>query len=236
MLYIVSCVFASSRLYFNKKADLHGLTGRKDFSMRNTRKIAKIISAISAIIIVFTFVVALTSCGETVEASGTKEDVANTLEIGNKLTENQPTPDDIDYSLERYNLIKRTYWVNGQREKANTLICQVEKPLGYIVLFTESGAVVGSFVVDGKVSSLNSYLTPDSEYYEKDMAYSSQYEGRAIDRYSNKWLPDVDGSYGENDSGIFFFTPDGKYVEWTGTYLYSDIPFIVEDPVVKIGE
>ena len=63
---------------------------------------------------------------------------------------NQPTPTDIDYSLERYNLIRRTYWVNGQREKANSLPCQVEKPLGYIVLFAESGAVVSSFVVDGK--------------------------------------------------------------------------------------
>lgn len=205
--------------------------------MRNTRKIATIAFTILAIAFVLALVVTLTSCGEVVKASGTKEDVANTLEIGQKLAENQPTPDDIDYSLERYNLIKRTYWVNGQREKANTLICQVEKPLGYIVLFTESGAVVGSFVVDGKVSSLNSYLTPDSEFYEKYLGSSSgTTHSRGVDRWSNKWLPDVDGSYGENDSGIFFFTPDGKYVEWTGTYLYSDIPFIVEDPVVKIGE
>ena len=52
----------------------------------------------------------------------------------------------------------------------------------------------------------------------------------------NKWLPDVDGSYGENDTGIFFFTPDGKYIEWTGTYLYSDIPFEVKDTVVTYKE
>ena len=52
----------------------------------------------------------------------------------------------------------------------------------------------------------------------------------------NRWLADVDGSYGENDSGIFFFTPDGKYIEWTGTYLYSDIPFKVDNPVVTIEE
>ena len=51
----------------------------------------------------------------------------------------------------------------------------------------------------------------------------------------SKWIADVDGSYGENDFGIFFFTPDGKYVEWTGTYLYSDIPFEVDDPVVSVG-
>ena len=83
--------------------------------------------------------------------------------------------------------------------------------------------MVGSFVVDGKVTSLNSFLTPDSEFYEYSWIYSG-----------NKWLPDVDGSYGANDNGIFFFTPDGRYIEWTGVYLYSDIPFEVEGPVVTV--
>ena len=162
---------------------------------------------------------------------GSKEDVKNTIQTASNLQEAQPTPTDINYSLERYNLIRRAYWVNGQREKAAAVVCQVEKPLGYIVLFTESGGVVGRFVVDGKVSSLNSYLTPDSQWYEQEYwSDGDSYNG------PNKWLADVDGSYGENDAGIFFFTPDGKYVEWTGTYLYSDIPFEVDDPVVKIGE
>ena len=167
----------------------------------------------------------LMSC--TTEITGTKADVQSTLAVADKLQQNQPTPTDISYSLERYNLIRRAYWVNGQRERANTLPCEVEKPLGYVVLLTEGGAVVGSFVVDGKVSSLNSFLTPDSEYYEKN-------GGKTI-TYLNKWLADVDGSYGTNDAGIFFFTPDGKYIEWTGIYLYSDIPFEVKDPVVKVG-
>ena len=169
----------------------------------------------------------LCACDVT-DDSGTRQDTLNQKESANKLQTNQATPTDIDYSLERYNLIRRTYWVNGQREKANTLPCEVEKPLGYIVLFTESGAVVGSFIVDGKVSSLNSFLTPDSEYYEVITGSSST-------RYNN-WLADVDGSYGQNDNGIFFFTPDGKYIEWTGTYLYSDIPMIVDNPVIKVGE
>lgn len=181
-------------------------------------------------------VLSVVGCAE-YENSGAKEDVLATMEMANNLQENQPTPTDIDYSLERYNLIRRAYWVNGQREKAAAVICQVEKPLGYIVLFTDNGSVVGRFIVDGKVSSLNSYLTPDSEYYEKDLNYSNGNSSeRGVDRHSNKWLADVDGSYGENDAGIFFFTPDGKYVEWTGVYLYSDIPFEVEDPVVKIGD
>lgn len=172
-------------------------------------------------------VMCLNGCGYAAMA-GTTTDTEKTKEVAGTLSQNQPTPTDIEYSLERYNLIKRAYWVNGQREKANTLPCAVDKPLGYIVLFTESGSVVGSFVVDGKVTSLNSYLTPDSEYYE--LAYGgSSY-------WANQWLADVDGSYGENDNGIFFFTTDGKYIEWTGIYLYSDIPFIVDDPVLKVGE
>lgn len=167
------------------------------------------------------------------EATGSQKDAAATQKIADRLSENQPTPTDIDYSLERYNLIKRAYWVNGQREKANALPCEVVKPLGYIVLFTESGSIIGQFVVDGKVSSLNSFLSPDSEYYEK--VGRSSNDTSYVDRYSNKWLADVDGSYGENDSGIFFFTTDGKYIEWTGTYLYSDIPFIVDNPILKVG-
>ena len=162
------------------------------------------------------------------EGNGSTKDVSRTIEAASNLQTNQPTPTDLDYSLERYNLIRRAYWVNGQREKANALPCAIEKPLGYIVLFTESGGVVGKFTVDGKVSSLNSFLTPDSEYYEI-------YSGNSNTRY-NDWLADVDGSYGENDAGIFFFTIDGKYVEWDGTYLYSDIPFNIDAPMITYKE
>jgi hypothetical protein len=165
-----------------------------------------------------------------VVAEGTNNDTKQTLDVGNKLAANQPTPTDIDYSLERYNLIRRAYWVNGQREKAIALPCPMMKPLGYIVLITESGAVLGNFIVDGKVSSLNSYLTPDSEWYEQEFwSDGDSFNG------ANNWLPDVDGSYGSNDNGIFFFTPDGKYIEWTGTYFYSDIPFTIDDPVLKMA-
>ena len=159
------------------------------------------------ILMVLCLVVLFTGC----EEMGTSRDIYSTVRLGSKLAENQPTPNDIDYSLERYNLIRRTYWVNGQREKAVNLPCPVVKPFGYIVLFTENGGIVGSFTVDGNVSSLTSFLT-----------------------CKNNWIPDVDGSYGENDNmGIFFFTNDGKYIEWTGTYLYSDIPMKVENPIVK---
>ena len=185
------------------------------------------------LIILSTMLILTTGCEleEKPKQSSTKKDTQQTINIGNKLAENQPTPSDIDYSLERYNLIKRAYWVNGMRDKARALPSPIaDMPLGYVVLLTDNGAVVGRFVVDGKVTSLNSYLTPDSEYYELLKEWNSS--GTA----TNKWLPDVDGSYGENDKGIFFFTTDGKYIEWTGTYLYSDIPFEVSNPIIKVGK
>ena len=179
-----------------------------------------------------TIAVLIVTCGCDVQTrSVARVDSEKTLAVGDKLSARQPTPTDVDYSLERYNLIRRTYWVNGMRERARAFPCPMQKPLGNIVLFSQSGAIVGKFIVDGKVSSLNSFLAPNSEYYEKCNA------GTLASTYaqSNKWLPDVDGAYGENDKGIFFFTPDGKYIEWTGTYLYSDIPFEVGDPMVRIG-
>ena len=163
----------------------------------------------------------LTGCREP-EPNASQQDINITKENAQNLASSQSTPTDIEYSLERYNLIRRAYWVNGMRERANSLPCEIEKPLGYIVLFS-GNAVVGRFVVDGKVSSLNSFLTPSVEekkVYGYELIISSE-------------LADVDGSYGENDTGIFFFTPDGRYIEWSGDYLYSDIPFIVDTPVVQ---
>lgn len=177
------------------------------------------------IVLTMAVLMALSLCAcDDVPTSGTKQNINDTKEVTDNLTARQPTPTDINYSLERYNLIRRSYWVNGQREKANTLVCAVDKPLGYIVLFTEGGGVVGRFIVDGKVSSLNSYLSPD--YVE------TYYSSTTI----NTQLADVDGSYGENDNGIFFFTPDGEYWEWTGIYLYSGTPFILDSPTILVQE
>ena len=155
----------------------------------------------------------LTGC----ETTNTDKDVAATIAAGNTLAGNQPTPTDIDYSLERYNLIRRAYWVNGEKEKARAVPRPAEVPMGYCILFSQMGQVIAQFNVDGKVTSLNSYLQ-GSYYYHNGKEYE---------------MPDVDGSYGENDRGIFFFTPQWQYIEWNGIYLYSDTPFKVSETVIE---
>lgn len=179
-------------------------------------KVIKITSISILLLTLFICMFSLCGC-----ESNREIDINNAIKAGSNIIENQPAPTDLDYSLERYNVIRRAYWVNGQREKAMSLPCAVERPLGYIVLFSNSGAVIGRFIVDGKVSSLNSYLFP--AYW--DILNDSDEEQVEV--------PGIDGCYGENVSGIFFFTTDGKYIEWTGDFLYSDIPFTVDDPILK---
>lgn len=133
----------------------------------------KTVSLFLALAMALILCVSLTGCTD-LELETTDSEKQQTVQ--QTLSYNQATPTDIDYSLERYNLIKRAYWVNGQREKAMTLPCPVEKPLGYIILFSDNGAVIGRHVVDGKVTSLNSYLSPDSEYYEISSEYT-RYNG-----------------------------------------------------------
>lgn len=150
----------------------------------------------------------------------TQADINTQVKVADGMASKQKTPTDIEYSLERYNLIKRAYWVNGMREKAMSLPCPVEKPLGYIYLISY-GQVMAQFTVDGKVTSLAKYLTPDY-YYEYEHGY-----------YRDIEMADVDGTYGNEKDGIFFFTPDGKYIQWSGDYVYSDIPFSVKETVLE---
>lgn len=188
----------------------------------------KILIGLMMLLIAGIVIFSCTGCTLDSSPSNTYQDVNNTMNVGNQMVSNQPTPTDINYSLERYNLIRRAYWVNGQREKAIALPCEITKPLGYVVLFTESGNVIGQFTVDGKVTYLDTWLTPDTEYYELDTDYSN----KSGNSWHNEWLPDVDGCYGPKQDGIFFFTTDGKYIEWAGTYLYSDIPFSIDNTVL----
>lgn len=180
-----------------------------------------------AIFLVLIMAIAFLGMGNSAcDNTGNEQDATKNLQVGSVLALAQPIPTDITYSLERYNLIRRMYWVNGQREKANMLPCPIaDVPLGYIVCFTDSGAVVGRFVVEGKVSALTNFLTPISEYYE----------GSGSSSWKNQWIPDSDGTYGDNPIGVFWFTPDKKYCEWSGLYLYSDTLFEVADPILKVG-
>jgi len=85
----------------------------------------------------------------------------------------------------------------------------------YLYLISH-GQIIGYYVTNGKPASTQSYLTPG--YRERAAG-----EGRVI----NEELPDIDGTYGDNNPGIRFFTASGIAVEWAGygaTYIFSTRP------------
>lgn len=112
------------------------------------------------------------------------------------LVQNDTLPQ-ITRSLERENIKRRVEFIN-----------QPDR-VGYLYVLSDQGQLIQEVQVNGKISSLNSFLTPMEEVYRST--------------HGNLTLEaaDVDGTWGENDGGVFWFTPDGVYQEWNGLYLYS---------------
>lgn len=136
--------------------------------------------------------------------------------VSNKITDtiakNVPVPQ-LTTSSERKNVAKRAEIFNN------------EEKISYIYLVSY-GKVMSFFTVQGKVSSLRSYMTPVEQIVDRfgkpcvdnDSWCSSSGMTHIIS------APDIDGTYGENVEGIFFFTTEGAYVEWKGEYMMSDQP------------
>ena len=89
----------------------------------------------------------------------------------------------------------------------------VENKLGYVYIFIAGSHVpVGYYAVIGKVASLNSFLVPQQRV--------SPGGSFVLDD------ADLDGTYGTNHEGVFFFTDNDVYVEISASmpYMYTDQP------------
>lgn len=127
----------------------------------------------------------------------------------------QSPPPALERSLERENLIHRLELLND------------ENKIFYVYLVSY-GKVMAEYTAKGKVSSVNSKLTTQEQIVEDPWRYQSG--GKVVES------PDLDGSYGTNGDGIFFFTSSGAYVEWSGEYFVSDFPLHLTTPPVLIRE
>lgn len=123
-----------------------------------------------------------------------------------KMVNSTPVPQ-LQNSLERKNVAKRA-----------ELFDKPDK-LSYIYLVSY-GKVMAFYTVKGKVSSLQSYLTPQEQIVDEDGTECWNGDSTCFLTLA----PDIDGTYGDNVAGIFFFTTEGAYVEWNGEYMMSDQP------------
>lgn len=119
-----------------------------------------------------------------------------------------PIPE-VNYFQERRTIAK---WTN-RWDKPN-LPCYV-----YLVSY---GNIIGYYVTDGKPASTRSYILPEYSHWVGSSGASELIPSA-----------DIDGTYGENNPGIRFFTADGTAVEWGGSgasYIYSDAPLPIKVP------
>ena len=118
----------------------------------------------------------------------------------------------VSYFQERRTIAKWT----SRWDKANVVT--------YVYLVSY-GNILGYYVSDGKPASTKSYLTPEEtvDYHSSGSVVVS--------------TQDIDGTYGENNVGIRFFTAEGTAVEWGGSgasYLYSDAPLPINVPKLNV--
>jgi hypothetical protein len=184
--------------------------------MSNLSKLIAAVAVIAAFVIGF-FKVSFEPNTIPVWSGTQAEEMKKTEQNQKRLLASTPIPS-LDKSLERENLAKRLKMLND------------ENKIMFIYLMSDTGQIVMQDDVKGKVSSLNSLLTTPQQLINKngdfcDTNWSSNSSCYTVDS------PDIDGSYGKNPDGIFWFNSSGAYREWTGKYVVSDQPFNISTPI-----
>lgn len=167
------------------------------------------VGAVMALVFVF---VGAAQCGGS-SKTYTTHDQAVTRQYAQKLEQAEPYPlAQMTDSAERANL----------REK----LLRLNEPgkIGYVYELSQTGAVIAEYQIKGKVSSTNSQLTTLDQYAR--FCQSGDCNNEHFQSMGD------DGSFGENEQGIFFFTTTGVLVEWSGIWQYSDAPLHLSTPPI----
>lgn len=150
----------------------------------------------------------LTSCGPDTNSQNTFTKEAAVTEVNQRQLLNSTAIPTFQNSQERENLVRRLNTFNTPNK------------ISYIYLVSY-GRVMAFYTVKGKVSSVDSLLTNPTQLVDR---YGDQCSGSNSQDCFTVPSPDLDGSYGTNGNGIFFYDTAGAYHEWNGEYLLVDQP------------
>lgn len=117
--------------------------------------------------------------------------------------------DDLRDSLERRNLRERLLRQNDPDR------------IGY-VYFVSFGKFLGYWTIKGKVSSTQSQMNPADDLTGDLSDCSGCFESQVLESAGD------DGSFGEAERGVFFFTTEGAMIQLPeDAYVYSDQPIML---------
>jgi hypothetical protein len=159
----------------------------------------KLVLAIAAAAIVAVITVALPGCSNNNEAA------TNATQARQDKAAKIVLCGDANDSLECKNL--------KERERRNSQ----PSAIGYVYLYNFDGSVKGYFTIKGKVSSTQSQMGA-MDIIADACLNTTDYCPEVMEAAGD------DGSFGPNESGIFFFTTEGVMVTYSGEYVLSDGP------------
>lgn len=155
-------------------------------------------------------------CHSDINTSGTVVDELKDTEANQKrLRAAYPLPK-LEHSLELENLLKRLERINRSNRVA------------YVYCLSSDGHVVASWVINGKMSSLNSLLTTPEQVAALKGVVGDGYH------YATLPSPDYDGSYGKNPEGVFMFDVRQQMTEIVlggGMVICTETPLKINVPV-----
>lgn len=146
------------------------------------------------------------SCEDSGQTESRKQGQALTQQAYAQQAKARPYPaSQLKDSLERANLTERLLRQNKPGQ------------IGYVYFFPfGSDKALGYWTIKGKVSSTQSQMTPSDSLENQGCSGCSDVVAEA---------PGDDGSFGENEKGVFFFTTEGAMVQvCEDCYFYSDQP------------
>ncbi len=131
----------------------------------------------------------------------------------------QPTTK-LEYSIERENINKRLRLLNDQNQ------------IRWIYCLSDTGNIILSSPVLVKVTSSTKRLEPST-----GRVYGGHdYHIINGNEYVSDELMSADGTFGQSDQYIFWFTPEGQYFQWSGKYILSDVPLKLEKSVLSTDD
>ncbi len=156
----------------------------------------------------------LTACSESNTSGAQADGQALTEQAYTQQSKAVPYPvTELNDSLERRNIRERLLRSN----KPNAV--------QYVYLLGDTGTYIGYYVIKGKVSSTQSQMTT------AQLVQNCPYADSACPVVD---APGDDGSYGDNEPGIFFFTAEGVMVTTDMRFIVSDAPLKVDAPRLNV--
>lgn len=108
---------------------------------------------------------------------------------------------------------------NAEIENIKARLELTSKPgiLGFITLMNAAGQPIAYYSVKGKITSGGKRLTKPVKLHHVDRG---EFNGTALGP-----APSDEGTWGSSSPYVYFWTTDGRYIQWSGDYLYSDQPY-----------